>query len=69
FRSGEWEGDCVPAGAPTLKSVICMKQRSSEIDRIYLTPLSGVYIVLSAGPRSLMAINVINGCRKTAGEP
>ncbi|MCI43326.1 hypothetical protein A2U01_0064563, partial [Trifolium medium] len=20
FRSGEWEGDCVPTGAPTLKS-------------------------------------------------
>ncbi|MCI78818.1 hypothetical protein A2U01_0100089, partial [Trifolium medium] len=26
FRSGEWERGCVLAGAPTLKSVKCVKQ-------------------------------------------
>ncbi|MCI98152.1 hypothetical protein A2U01_0119455, partial [Trifolium medium] len=26
FRSGEWEGGCVPAGAPTLKTVMRVKQ-------------------------------------------
>jgi hypothetical protein len=39
-RSGEWERGCVPICVSTLKSIKSLKQRFSESEKLYLTPLN-----------------------------
>jgi hypothetical protein len=52
------KGGCVPAGIPMLKSIE-VEWRFSERKILYLNSNDmSVYIAHSAGPRSLMTINV-----------